>query len=165
MVAQLYMIVSTCLGLTSQRIMKEIAFDTPKETLLEYLNQEQGMHLEAWFIFLIGLMALDVGVIKYLPWGDLITRTSVQRGVPRNHFIEVAFVASLIEDMSQIALQIAFIVSIDEDDGWAIIGAMASMTLYIADIMVKFVSPMVVKLFASNKTHPTREHALARVPK
>ena len=73
--------------------------------------------------------------------------------------------AGLIEYTSQIALQIAFIVSIDEDDGWAIIGAMAFMMLSIADVMVKFVFPMVVKLFASNKTHLTREHALARVPK
>ena len=73
----MHMIISTFLGLISQRIMKEIAFDIPKETLLEYLNQEQGMHLEEWFIFLIGLMALDVGVIKYLPRGDLITRTNV----------------------------------------------------------------------------------------
>ena len=88
---------------------------------------------------------------------------STRHGVPHSHFLSVAFVAGLIEDVSQIALQIAFIVSIEGDDGWAITGAMASMTISVADAMVKFVFPMVITLFASNRRHLTREHAMARI--
>ena len=162
-VAELYMIINSYAGLISRRIMKEIEFDTPTTTLLEYLNREQGMRMKDHFILLVGLMALDVGMFEYLPWGDLVVVQSRQNGVPHKHFLSVAFVAGLIEDVSQIALQVAFIVSIEEDDGWAIIGAMASMTLSIADAMVKFVFPMVVTLFASNRRHLTREHAMVRI--
>ena len=122
------------------------------------------MHLKDWFVLLTGLMALDVGLIKCLPWGDLVTRRNVQNGVPECHFIKAAFMAGLIEDVSQIALHIAFIAIIEEDDGWTITGAMASMTLSITRATVKFVFTMVLKLCATNRTHLTREHARERIP-
>ena len=50
---------------------KEIGFDTLARTLLEYLYQEQEMWMKDWLFLFILLMDLDVGVIKYLPWGDL----------------------------------------------------------------------------------------------
>ena len=161
--AELYMIINTFSGLHSKKIMKEIEFSTQATTLFQYLNREQGMQMKDWLIVIVGLMALDVGVLEYLPWGDLMIGKSERHGVPHTHFLSVAFVAGLIEDVSQIALQIAFIAIIEEDDGWAITGAMASMTLSVADAMVKFVFPMIVILFASNRRHLTREHAIRRI--
>ena len=57
------------------------------------------------------------------------------------------------------ALQAAFMIVIEEDDGCAITGAMASLTLSVADVMVKFIFPLLVKLYASNATHLTRSDA------
>ena len=164
-VASSYMVINSYWGLTSRQIMEEISFATPTKSLLEYLNQEQGMQLKDWFIVLVGLMALDVGVIKCLPWGDLVSGNNDGHGLPHKYFLKVAFVAGLIEDVSQISLQIAFIASIEEDDGWAITGAMAAMTLSIADAMVKFVFPTIVRLFASNRVHLNREHAMPKMPR
>ena len=39
------------------------------------------------------------------------------------------------------------------------------MTLSIADTMVKFVFSMIVKLYASNRTHLIREHDIAGMPR
>ena len=55
--------------------------------------------MKDWFILLIALMTLGVGLIKSLPWGYLVTGGSVQHGSPHDHFVMVAFVASLIEDV------------------------------------------------------------------
>ena len=163
MVAELYMIVGIYSGLISKKVMREIGFDTQAMTLLKYLSEEQGMQMKDWFIVIIGLMALDVKVMEYLPWGHLAGARNQRDGIPHNHFHSVAFMAGLIEDVSQIALQIAFIVSIEGDDGWAITGAMASMTISVADAMVKFVFPMLITLFASNRRHLTRQNAMPRI--
>ena len=161
--AELYMIINTYSGLHSEKIMKEIEFTTQATTLFQYLNKEQGMQMKDWLIVVVGLMALDVGVLEYLPWGDLMAVRNGRRGVPHSHFLRVAFVAGLIEDFPQIALQVAVMIVIEEDDGWAITSAMASMTLSVANAMVKFVFPMIVTLFASNRRHLSRENAIRRI--
>lgn len=56
-----------------------------------------------------------------------------QDGFPHKHFANVAFVAGLLEDLAQVVLQIAFMIVIESNDGWAITGAMASLTLSVAD--------------------------------
>ena len=71
------------------------------------------MQMKDWFIVISGLMALDGGgPFEYLPFEDLVVAANQQHGVPQSHFLGVAFVAGLIEDVSQIAHQITFIVSI-----------------------------------------------------
>ena len=70
--------------------------------------------------------------------------------------------AGLLEDLPQIVLQIAFLIVIEEDDGWAITGAMASLTLSLADSMVKFIFPILIKRWIPHESHLTRVDAMRR---
>ena len=69
----------------------------------------------------------------------------VADGFPHKYFARVAFVAVLLEDLPQIVLQTVFIVVIEGGDGWAITGAIASLTLSITDFMVKIAFPLCIK--------------------
>ena len=156
-------LVSVFWGLGSRRLGCEIGLDAPTMSLMDNLMQEKGMGLSDWFVLFPGLLVLDAEVIKHLPWKkELVDDTNVLAvdGFPHVYFAWVAFLAGLLEDLPQIALQIAFMIVIEEDDGWAITGAMASLTLSVADVMIKFIFPLLVKLYASNATHLTRSDAI-----
>ena len=53
---------------------------------------------------------------------------------------------------------------IESDDGWAITGAMASLTLSFADAMIKFVFPLLIKQIVPHEAHLTRESNLKLKP-
>ena len=86
-------------------------------------------------------------VIQYLLRGDFVSRRKDKRGSPQKHIFRMALVASAIKDVLQIPIQIAFIASIEEDDGWEITDTMAFTALSIDDAVMKFVFPMFSKLF------------------
>ena len=85
-------------------------------------------------------------MIKHLPWDSSISLDNdVADGFPHKCFPRVAFVAVLLEDLPQIVLQTVFIVVVEGGDGWAITGAIASLTLSITDVMVKIAFPLCIK--------------------
>lgn len=60
-------------------------------------------------------------------------------GFPHEFFRLVAFVATLLDDLPLLILQIVFIILVEKEDGWAITGTMGSMTIWVADLMVRIV--------------------------
>ena len=53
--------------------------------------------------------------------------------------------AVLFEDFPQIVLQSVFVVVIEGSDGWAITGAIASLTLSVSDLIVKTAFPLLIR--------------------
>lgn len=93
-------------------------------------------------------------MIKHLPWGRSIpTNDAIADGFPHKYFARVAFVAVLLEDFPQIVLQSLFVVVIDGSDGWAITGAIASLTLSVRDLIVKTAFPLLIN--ARTSYNPT----------
>lgn len=114
--------------------------------LFQSLRTGQAMRKRDWFLVFPGLLVLEAEVIKHLPWDSSISLDDdVADGFPHKCFARVAFVAVLLEDLPQIVLQTVFIVVIEGGDGWAITGAIASLTLSITDVMVKIAFPLCIK--------------------
>ena len=161
--SQGFLVVSVLWGLMSRSLGYNIGLDAPNSSLMEDLKQGKGMDLSDWFILFPGLLVLDAEIIKYLPWKkELVDDTNVLEldGFPHVYFAWVAFLAALLEDLPQMALEVAFMIVIEEDNGWAITEAMASLTLSVTDVMIKFILPLLVKLYASNTTHLKRSDAM-----
>ena len=161
--SQGFLIVAVFWGLRSTKLGYEIGLDAPVRSLLEHLKQGKRMSQSDWLILFPGLLLLDAEVIKHLPWKkELVDYTNMLAadGFPHAYFAWVAFWAGVLEDLPQVALQVAFMIVIEEDDGWAIIGAMASLTLSVADVMIKIILPLLVKLYASNAAHLTHSDAM-----
>ena len=114
--------------------------------LFQSLRIGQAMRKRDWFLLFPGLLVLETEVIKHLPWDSSISLDDdVADGFPHEYFARVAFVAVLLEDPPQIVLQTIFIVLIEGSDGWAITGAIASLTLSITDVIVKLAFPLCTK--------------------
>ena len=164
--SQLFTIVSVYFGLMRKGIREELDVDSTGWSLMEQLKHDGQMKLCDWLLLFPGLLFLDAGVIKYLPWGEsLINNSNKVAGIddfPHKYFARVAFIAGILEDLPQMALQIAFTYVIEEDDGWAITGAMASLTLTVIDSMVKFVFPLLMKYMIPKETHLRRMRAMER---
>lgn len=73
--------------------------------------------------------------------GDITTN----HGFSYNYFAHVTFVAAMLEDLPQILPRLAFIIAMEEEDGWAITGAMASLTVSVADAMFRFGFPVLLR--------------------
>ncbi|CAD7698163.1 unnamed protein product [Ostreobium quekettii] len=116
---------------------------------MDYLKEGKKMQKYDWLVLFPGLLLLDVEIIKHLPWGaDLKVdgkKMVDNDGMPHKYFTWVAYIAVMLEDLPQVVLQVAFVVVIEEDDGWAITAAMASLTLSMADVLVKLVFPPFIK--------------------
>ena len=161
--SQGFLVVSVFWGLMSRYLGYMVGLDAQTRSLVEDLKQEKGMDLSDWFILFLGMLVLDAEVIKHLPWKkELVDVTNVLavNGFPHVYFAWAVFLVGFLEDLPQMALQVAFLIVIEEDDGWAITGAMASLTLSVADLMVKSIFPLLVKPYASHATHLTRLHAI-----
>ena len=117
-----------------------------RSSLMDHLKEQKAMQTHNWLLLFPGLLLLDVEVIKHLPWGkDLkVSGKTVEEngGFPAKYFGWVAYIATLVEDLPQVGLQIFFIIV--NDEGWAVTAALASLTLSMADIMVKLVFPPLV---------------------
>lgn len=158
---KLYMIIAIFWGLMSRKVGSEIDSEVPISTLYKYLKGEKAMRKRDWLLLFPGLLVFDAEVVMHLPWGQELTSNDDKKtadkkaGFVHQHFARVAFLAALLEDLPQMVLQIAFMYAIEEDDGWAITGAMASLTLSVADILVKFVFPTLIKSIPAR--HLTRD--------
>jgi len=97
------------------------------------------------------MVIFDTEVVKHLPWEEELlgpgNKCSMD-GFPHVFFAGVAFWSAVLEDVPQIALQIWFILEVEGDNGWAVTGAMASLTVSVADVLVRVVFPVLVRIFA-----------------
>eukprot|EP00803_Ostreobium_quekettii_P007644 evm.model.scf_88.1 EVM.evm.TU.scf_88.1 scf_88:35776-38799(+) len=146
-----YKVIATYVGLTSKKIAEdlELPLIDGSGMLLQCLNESKMMRKSDWLVLFPGLLVLDVEVLKHMPWAPLTSGTNEHSyaGFPHKYFSNVAFRAALLEDVPQILLQIAFIVTVQNSEGTDINGAIASLTLSIIDIMVKFVFPVFLLWF------------------
>ena len=144
--AQGYMVVSVYIGLTAGALGRTRGLDGERVSLLRSLKEGGEMHSADWLLLFPGLLVLEAGVIKYLPWdlrGSEDSKTDTD-GFPHEFFGRVAFIATLMEDVPLIFMQTAFIILLEGEDGWAITGAMGSMTISVADLIVKVVVPILM---------------------
>ena len=140
---QLYMAISVYVGL----VRKFQGCDVP---LINHLRASDAMRPRDWLLLFPGLLVLEKEVIKHLPWGQSILTNAISAdGFPHRYFVRVAFMAVLFEDFPQIVLQSVFVVVIEGSDGWAITGAIASLTLSVSDLIVKIAFPLMMEARAS----------------
>ena len=136
---QLYVTISVCVGL----VHKLPGCNLP---LIENLRANDAMRRRDWLLLFPGLLVLETEVIKHLPWGRSIPTDDARAdGFPHRYFARVASMAVLLEDFPQIVSQTIFIVVIEGSDGWAITGAIASLTLSVSDLIVKTAFPLLMK--------------------
>lgn len=151
--SQGYTVVSVYIGLTAAKWGYKRSPDGSRISLLRGLIESGEMQLSDWLLLFPGLFLLEAGVIRYLPWDrrSLEGKSCEPSGFPHEHFSRVAFRASVIEDLPQIILQSAFVVLVEGDDGWAITAAMGSMTISVADLVVKLIVPVLNDYFRAKE--------------
>eukprot|EP00803_Ostreobium_quekettii_P002804 evm.model.scf_915.3 EVM.evm.TU.scf_915.3 scf_915:28048-29940(-) len=167
--SQMWMMIGTWWGLGRAKLLEDIGLpedplqESPPSSLLQYLKVSGRMSMRDWLLVYPGMLVFDTEAIKHLPWGEDLFGAGnkfAKNGFPHVYFAGLAFWSAVIEDIPQIALQIWFIFAVEEDNGWAITGAMASLTVSVADALVRVVFPMLVRSFARKYPLKRQNHML-----
>jgi len=127
---QLYGAISVYIGLNRK-------LPGQKMSLLQALQSKEAMKKHDWLLLFPGLLVLEADVVKHLPWDRLLFIGSEGNELQLDYFTQVAMRATMIEDSFQIVLQVFSIYVLEASDGWAITGAIASLTLSVTHFIVK----------------------------